>query len=105
MGEKLWRAERNVGAFRLGHLYRSSQLGVLGRMAVKAGHLQYVGPAPDIIKPSIPAKKAVAKKAVRRKPKVSTKGWADGEVEVRMEPGGTGQDRHSDGPTFGSADD
>ena len=34
-----WLAIRTVGAFRRGHEYTSAQLGVVGRMAVKCGHI------------------------------------------------------------------
>lgn len=34
-----WLAVRTVGSFRRGVMYTSAQLGVLGRMAVKAGHI------------------------------------------------------------------
>lgn len=34
-----WLAVRTVGTFRRGHMYTSDQLGVLGRMAVKCGHI------------------------------------------------------------------
>lgn len=80
-------ALRHVGKFRRGFIYTSEQLGVLGRMAVKSGHLI---PAPE------PSKKPVRKKPAqsqRRK-----RGWADGEVAVQA---GSGEELRDDSGSQG----
>lgn len=47
MAESKWIAINHVGAFRRGHIYTRSQLGVLGRMAALSGHLiPYAEPEP-----------------------------------------------------------
>lgn len=42
-----WLAVRTVGTFRRGRMYTSAQLGVLGRMAVKAGHIVRADDIPE----------------------------------------------------------
>lgn len=84
-----WIAVKHVGKFRRGHIYTTEQLGVLGRMAVKAGVLI---PAPETPKPK--------PKQVRRKPNQSQrrkKGWADGEPSP-VQAGGSEGVRDDSGP-------
>lgn len=64
-----WIATKHVGKFRRGVVYRKGELGVLGRMAVKAG----------ILVPYVEAKPPKKlSQSQRRK-----KGWADGEAGVQ----------------------
>lgn len=86
-----WYATRTVGAFKWGHYYDSAQLGVVGRMAVKAGLIIDAGPA--VIHTEKAPKKAVRPRKSRAK--VSTKGWADGEASVPS--GGSAEVRDEDG--------
>lgn len=60
-----WLAVRTVGAFRRGRMYTDKQLGVLGRMAVKCGHIVRADDAPAPVKTPRP-------RGARRR-----KGWAD----------------------------
>jgi hypothetical protein len=68
-----WIAVNNVGKFRQGRIYDSSQLGVIGRMAAYSGHLvPHVDPLPSARKRPVARKKPT--QSERRK-----RGWADGE--------------------------
>lgn len=70
-----WIAVNHVGKFARGHIYTSAQLGVTGRMAVKAGLIvPYVDPLPS------GRKKLTA--AQRRKKEVT-----DGETGVQAGSG------------------
>lgn len=62
-----WMAVNHVGKFRKGHIYDTSQLGVLGRMAAYSGHL-----IPHV--EQLPSGRRKPTQSQRRK-----KGWADGE--------------------------
>lgn len=42
-----WLAVRTVGSFRRGRMYTSEQLGVVGRMAVKSGHIVRADDVPE----------------------------------------------------------
>lgn len=54
----IWYAAKTAGKFREGQYYRTSELGVLGRMARKAGFLVLADP-PVSRRATQPAKKAV----------------------------------------------
>lgn len=73
-----WIAASHVGKFIRGQIYTSAQLGVTGRMAVKAGLLvPYVDPLPS------GRKKLTAAQRKR-------KGWADGQSGGPEAGGGEG---------------
>jgi hypothetical protein len=85
MNDLQWMAVRTAGKFRRGRIYNSAELGVLGRMAVKAGFLQpYTPPTPRTAKP--PAKK----------------GGRRGKVPVQ--PGAPGPDNDATDPRPGTQD-
>jgi len=68
-----WLAVNNVGKFRRGVIYDSSQLGVIGRMAAYSGHLvPHVDPLPSARKRPVARKKLTQSERIKR-------GWADGE--------------------------
>jgi hypothetical protein len=85
-----WIAVKHVGNFRRGHIYTAQQLGVLGRMAVKAGLLV---PAPEEPKPKAKPKPVRKKLNQNQRRK---RGWADGEVAVQA--GGGQELRDDSGP-------
>lgn len=78
-----WIAVNHVGKFARGHIYTSAQLGVTGRMAVKAGLLvPYVDPLPS-------GRKKLT--GTQRRKKVTTDGKASVQAgsgpDVRDDPG------------------
>ncbi len=77
--QAIWYAVKTAGKFRRGQYYRTDQLGVLGRMARKAGVLVLGDPPPVRQAALKPAKKAVRpRKNVLPTPVEAT----DGEASV-----------------------
>lgn len=72
-----WLAVRTVGVFRRGHMYTTEQLGVLGRMAVKCGHIIRADDIPERVVTG--ENKATRPRSVRR---AKVKEVADGEQGV-----------------------
>ena len=70
----VWYAVRTVGKFRAGQYYPNSELGVLGRMAVKVGALV-------MQEPPVPAKRA--QKAVKPRKKAVPTPRVDDDGESR----------------------
>lgn len=99
MTEVTWYATKTAGMFRRGQHYRRDQLGVLGRMAIKAGVLIPVEEATRRVKKASGG-------AVRPRSAVRArrgKGATDGEATVSSRGG---QDvRDEGGPQVGQADD
>jgi hypothetical protein len=101
--QTLWYAVRTAGKFRQGQTYTQAQLGVLGRMAAKVGHLIPVEPQTKrvVSKAVDGTQRATRPRSVLRARR--TKGAGDGEAGVsarssaklRKVPGaevGTGDD-------------
>lgn len=84
-----WLAVRTVGTFRRGRMYTSDQLGVLGRMAVKCGHIVRADDIPERVVTG--ANKAIRPRGARRK-KVEE---ANGEAGVQAR--GSAGVRHDSG--------
>jgi len=99
----VWYATKTAGKFRRGHNYTKEQLGVLGRMAVKAGVLVPI--ASETRRAIVPTVDGT-QRAVRPRSRARrglTKGVEDGEAGVQA--GGGAQLRPVEGTEVGSGDD
>lgn len=83
-------ATQTSGMFRKGHSYAKEQLGVIGRMALRAGHLIPVEEATKRVRTG--AQSAVRPRSARRG--TQTKGGGDG-VAGAVESGGSPEVRPS----------
>jgi hypothetical protein len=76
----IWYASKTSGKFREGQYYRTEQLGVLGRMARKAGYLVPAPPQLEFLTHDKPAQKV--RKPRKKAPPAPAKGTADSDGQA-----------------------